>query len=203
MAALCLLPAAEGEGVAEDPVIVRVGKVEYPLSLAKYSLSSAEELAAMGFTGANITGNREETIDSVIGNLVHMGIVENKLMEEGRHTLTESETEQVNAYARNLYQSVWEDFKTQLTTRGYEAEDRAITEWLETDMGFTLDVVRKEVLAQVWIDWILELFCRDVAISAQEVRDYLEENYIRPDRRTVNGSDKQVQESAGDAQKSR
>ena len=82
MAALCLLPAAEGEGMAEDPVIVRVGKVEYPLSLAKYSLSSAEELAAMGFTGANITGNREETIDSVIGNLVHMGIVENKLMEE-------------------------------------------------------------------------------------------------------------------------
>jgi len=182
MAALCLLPAAEGEGMAEDPVIVRVGKVEYPLSLAKYSLSSAEELAAMGFTGANITGNREETIDSVIGNLVHMGIVENKLMEEGRHTLTESETEQVNAYARKLYQSVWENFKTQLTTRGYEAEDRAITEWLETDMGFTLDVVRQEVLAQVWIDRILELFCRDVAISAQEVRDYLEENYIRPDR---------------------
>ena len=181
MAAMCLLPAAGGESAAEDPVIVRVGKAEYPLSLARYSLASVEEMSAMGYAGA-VTGDREETISSVIENLVHMGIIENKLMDEGKHTLTESETDQLNAYAQNLYQSVWENFKEQLTSQGYEAEDRAITEWMETDLGLTLDVVQEEALAQVWIERILALYCGDVAISTQEIRDYLEENYLRPDR---------------------
>ena len=65
--------------MAEDPVVVRVNKVEYPLSLAQYSLKSELEMSAFS-AEAGKTADRETSIEAVIENLVRMGTIENKLM---------------------------------------------------------------------------------------------------------------------------
>ena len=166
MAALLTLMIGIGAAAAEkteeeDPVVVRVGVYEYPLSLAKYALSSAQELAGMGIllsggSAGDGSGDREKLIESVIDRIVRIGVLENKLTEDGLHSLTEEENAKVNSYTRETYQSIWEGFQQQLKANGYEADEQKIMEWLRKDLGFTMDVVYKEALAQVWIDRGLE-----------------------------------------------
>ena len=192
MAALLTLMIGIGAAAAEkteeeDPVVVRVGVYEYPLSLAKYALSSAQELAGMGIllsggSAGDGSGDREKLIESVIDRIVRIGVLENKLTEDGLHSLTEEENAKVNSYTRETYQSIWEGFQQQLKANGYEADEQKIMEWLRKDLGFTMDVVYKEALAQVWIDRGLEAYCGDVTITPAEVYDYLMKNYVEPDR---------------------
>ena len=192
MAALLTLMIGIGAAAAEkteeeDPVVVRVGVYEYPLSLAKYALSSAQELAGMGIllsggSAGDGSGDREKLIESVIDRIVRIGVLENKLTEDGLHSLTEEENAKVNSYTRETYQSIWEGFQQQLKANGYEADEQKIMEWLRKDLGFTMDVVYKEALAQVWIDRGLEAYCGNVTITPAEVYDYLMKNYVEPDR---------------------
>ena len=110
MAALLTLMIGIGAAAAEkteeeDPVVVRVGVYEYPLSLAKYALSSAQELAGMGIllsggSAGDGSGDREKLIESVIDRIVRIGVLENKLTEDGLHSLTEEENAKVNSYTR-------------------------------------------------------------------------------------------------------
>lgn len=182
MIGLCAA-AAETSGEEEDPVFLRVGAYEYPLSLAKYSLASVQEMAGMGLIASeDIAGDRDAMIDDVTARMIRIGVLENKLTEDGLHSLTEEENARISAYTRETYQNIWESFQEQLKESGYEADEREIMEWLRQDLGFTMDVVYAEAMAQVWIERSLDAYCGDVTISPAEVLDYLEKNYITPDR---------------------
>ena len=174
---LCLLPlAALSE---EDPVVVRVGKVEYCRSLAEYAMKSGEMMQVLG-----LEENQDKAAlrDEALERLVNMGIVENKLMEAGKHDLTEDEKSMLRLYAGSIYDNLWQQFAAQIREAGYQAEDRQVTDWLRTELGCTVDTVYEEVLAREWTTRILDLYCSDITITTGEAVEFLEENYIRPDR---------------------
>ena len=107
---LCLLLPAAVLAENEDPVIVKVGKAEYPLSLAQYSYQSNLDLMAyQSYTpsAAEKEALRQESID----HLINLALIENKLIEKGKNTLTEAEETLVRSYAGNVYESLWQGFQ--------------------------------------------------------------------------------------------
>ncbi len=176
---LLLILTALGGWAEEDPVVVTVGKVSYPLSLARYSMKSGEMMQILGYTQ---TGEDFSLTDSVIENFIHMGIIENQLIEAGRHELTEDETVLLREHAGSVYEELWQGLKQQLTSAGYEASEKDITRWLEIELGCTAEVVYQEALAQEWISRALQLYCSDVNITTAETVEYLKKYYIDPDQ---------------------
>ena len=93
-----------------DPVVVRVGRVAYPLSLAKYSYQSNLDLMAyQGYTPT--VAEKEELKRQTIDHLIDLALIENKLIEAGKNDLTDAEETLVRSYAGNVYESLWQGFQ--------------------------------------------------------------------------------------------
>ena len=163
-----------------DPVVVRVGRVAYPLSLAKYSYQSNLDLMAyQGYTPT--VAEKEELKRQTIDHLIDLALIENKLIEAGKNDLTDAEETLVRSYAGNVYESLWQGFQQRVKNEGYDATEEQITSWL-TEQGYTLDVVYQEVLVNVRYSRIYELYCADVTVTDEDVEAYLQETFVGPDR---------------------
>ena len=163
-----------------DPVVVRVGRVAYPLSLAKYSYQSNLDLMAyQGYTPT--VAEKEELKRQTIDHLIDLALIENKLIETGKNDLTDAEETLVRSYAGNVYESLWQGFQQRVKNEGYDATEEQITSWL-TEQGYTLDVVYQEVLVNVRYSRIYELYCADVTVTDEDVEAYLQETFVGPDR---------------------
>ena len=163
-----------------DPVVVRVGRVAYPLSLAKYSYQSNLDLMAyQGYTPT--VAEKEELKRQTIDHLIDLALIENKLIEKGKNDLSEAEESLVRSYAGNVYESLWQGFQQRVKNEGYDATEEQITSWL-TEQGYTLDVVYQEVLVNVRYSRIYELYCADVTVTDEDVEAYLQETFVGPDR---------------------
>jgi len=163
-----------------DPVVVRVGRVAYPLSLAKYSYQSNLDLMAyQGYTPT--VAEKEELKRKTIDNLIDLALIENKLIEAGKNDLTDAEETLVRSYAGNVYESLWQGFQQRVKNEGYDATEEQITSWL-TEQGYTLDVVYQEALVNVRYSRIYELYCADVTVTDEDVEAYLQETFVGPDR---------------------
>ena len=163
-----------------DPVIVRVGRVAYPLSLAKYSYQSNLDLMAyQGYTPT--VAEKEELKRQTIDHLIDLALIENKLIEAGKNDLTDAEETLVRSYAGNVYESLWQGFQQRVKNEGYDATEEQITSWL-TEQGYTLDVVYQEALVNVRYSRIYELYCADVTVTDEDVEAYLQETFVGPDR---------------------
>ena len=163
-----------------DPVVVRVGRVAYPLSLAKYSYQSNLDLMAyQGYTPT--VAEKEELKRQTIDHLIDLALIENKLIEAGKNDLTDAEETLVRSYAGNVYESLWQGFQQRVKNEGYDATEEQITSWL-TEQGYTLDVVYQEALVNVRYSRICELYCADVTVTDEDVEAYLQETFVGPDR---------------------
>ena len=163
-----------------DPVVVRVGRVAYPLSLAKYSYQSNLDLMAyQGYTPT--VAEKEELKRQTIDHLIDLALIENKLIEAGKNDLTDAEETLVRSYAGNVYESLWQGFQQRVKNEGYDASEEQITSWL-TEQGYTLDVVYQEALVNVRYSRIYELYCADVTVTDEDVEAYLQETFVGPDR---------------------
>ena len=177
---LCLLLPFAAFAEAADPVIVRVGRVEYPLSLARYSYqSNLDMMAYRGYTPT--AAEKQELIQQTVDHLVDLALIENKLMEKGKNDLSEAEESLVRSYAGNVYESLWQGFQQRVKNEGYDATEAQITQWLN-EQGYTLDMVYQEALVNVRYSRIFELYCPDVTVSAEEVDAYLQDTFVGPDR---------------------
>ena len=180
LAVLCLLLPLTAVAETDDPVIVRVGRVEYPLSLARYSYQSNLDLMAyQGYTPT--AAEKEELKRQTIDHLVDLALIENKLMEKGKNDLTESEETLLRAYAGNVYESLWQGFQQRVKNEGYEASEAQITQWLN-EQGYTLDMVYQEALVNVRYSRIFELYCPDVTVTDEDIEAYLQDTFVGPDR---------------------
>ncbi len=174
---LALVSAAAAE---EDPVIVRVGRVSYPLSLALYSYQSNLDL--MAYQGYSPTPEEQQALIShTVDHLVELALIQNKLIEAGRNDLTEAEESLVRSYAGSVYENLWQAFKQRVEQEGYEATEEQVTSWL-AQQGYTLDICYEEALMAVRNERIIELYCPAVTVSPEEVEAYYQENYLLPDR---------------------
>ena len=163
-----------------DPVVVRVGRGAYPLSLAKYSYQSNLDLMAyQGYTPT--VAEKEELKRQTIDHLIDLALIENKLIEAGKNDLTDAEETLVRSYAGNVYESLWQGFQQRVKNEGYDATEEQITSWL-TEQGYTLDVVYQEALVNVRYSRIYELYCADVTVTDEDVEAYLQETFVGPDR---------------------
>ena len=174
-----LLPfGAAADNAAQ--VVVRVGRVAYPLSLAKYSYQSNLDLMAyQGYTPT--VAEKEELKRQTIDHLIDLALIENKLIEAGKNDLTDAEETLVRSYAGNVYESLWQGFQQRVKNEGYDATEEQITSWL-TEQGYTLDVVYQEALVNVRYSRIYELYCADVTVTDEDVEAYLQETFVGPDR---------------------
>ena len=180
MLLFCLLLPVAAFAETEDPVIVKVGKVSYPLSLAQYSYQS--NLDMLAYQGYELTAaEKEELKRQTIEHLVDLALIENKLMEKGKNDLTEAEDSLLRSYAGNLYETLWQGFRQRVKDEGYEATEAQITQWL-TEQGYSLDMLYREALTNVRYSRIIEIYCPDVAITSGEVEAYLQETFVGPDR---------------------
>ncbi|MGN1368635.1 MAG: peptidylprolyl isomerase [Aristaeellaceae bacterium] len=163
----------------EDPTVVQVGTVSYPLSLVSFSLQSAIDLAQyLGeVTEEDLQAAKEETIERFIG----MGIIENKLMRAGRNEFSDSEKELLMAQARNQYEQIWQEFLRQLQQAGEDVTEEEVTSWLEAQ-GYTQEAIYRELLVSERQYRMFELFCRDVTVTPQEIADYYLSQYVEPDK---------------------
>ena len=163
-----------------DPVVVRVGRVEYPLSLAKYSYQSNLDLMAyQGYTPT--AAEKEELKQQTIDHLIDLALIENKLIEAGKNDLTDAEETLLRSYAGNVYESLWQGFRQRVKNEGYDATEEQITSWL-TEQGYTLDIVYQEALVNVRYSRIYELYCNDVTVNDEDIEAYLQETFVGPDR---------------------
>ena len=177
---LCLLLPASAFAEADDPVIVRVGRVEYPLSIGRYSYqSNLDLLAYQGYTPT--AEEKRELIQQTIDHLVDLALIENKLIEKGRNNLTEAEETLLRSYAGNVYESLWQGFQQRVKNEGYDATEAQITQWL-TEQGYTLDILYQEALVNVRYSRIFELYCPNVTVTEEEVEAYLMDTFVNPDR---------------------
>ena len=180
-AVLCLLlPLPAAAEAPDDPVIVRVGRVEYTLSLAQYSYQSNLDL--MAYQGYYPTeAEKEELKRQTVDHLVELALIENKLAEKGKNTLSDAEETLLRSYAGNAYESLWQSFQQRVKDEGYEATEEQITQWL-SEQGYTLDVVYQEALVNVRYSRIFDLYCPDVSVSEEEVEEYFRKTFVGPDR---------------------
>lgn len=163
-----------------DPVFVRVGKVEYPLSLAKYSYQSNLDLMAyQSYTPT--AAEKEELKQQTIDHLIDLALIENKLIEAGKNDLTDAEETLLRSYAGNVYESLWQGFQQRVKNEGYDASEEQITQWL-SEQGYTLEIVYQEALVNVRYSRIYELYCKDVTVTDEDIETYLQETFVGPDR---------------------
>ena len=178
---LCLaFPLSAAAADPDDPVIVRVGRVEYTLSLAQYSYQS--NLDMMAYQGYYPTeAEKEELKLQTVDHLVELALIENKLAEKGKNTLTDAEETLLRSYAGNAYESLWQSFQQRVKAEGYDATEEQITQWL-SEQGYTLDVVYQEALVNVRYSRIFDMYCPDVTVSEEDVEEYFRETFVDPDR---------------------
>lgn len=163
-----------------DPVVVRVGQVEYPLSLAKYSYQSNLDLMAyQGYTPS--ATEKEEIKQQTIDHLIDLALIENKLIEARKNDLTDAEETLLRSYAGNVYESLWQGFQQRVKNEGYDASEEQITQWL-SEQGYTLEIVYQEALVNVRYSRIYELYCKDVTVTDEDIEAYLQETFVGPDR---------------------
>ena len=176
---LCVL-LAPAAAETDDPVAVRVGRVEYPLSLARYSYQS--NLDILAFQGISPTAaEKQDLARQTLDHMVDLALIENKLIEKGRNSLTEVEETLLRSYAGNQYESLWQGFQQRVKDEGYDATEAQITQWLN-EQGYTLDIMYQEALVSLRYSRIFELYCPDVTVTEEEVDAYLQETFVGPDR---------------------
>ena len=177
---LCLFLHLSAIAETANPVIVRVGRVEYPLSLAQYSYqSNLDVMAYQGYTPT--AAEKEDLKQQTMDHLVDLALIENKLMEKGKNDLTEAEESLLRSYAGNVYESLWQGFQQRVKNAGYDASEAQITQWLN-EQGYTLDMVYQEALVNLRYSRIFELYCPDVTVTDEEVDAYLQDAFVGPDR---------------------
>ncbi|MCR4876857.1 MAG: hypothetical protein K5922_06775 [Clostridiales bacterium] len=173
---ILLLPSVS----AEEAAAVRVGQITYPLSLARYMLDSYVHLAETG--GGSLTEEeRLEAVETVQARLISLGIIENKLTELGQNSFTEDEMDILRAEAARQYEQTWQQIYQDTLAYDSSVTESEVTSWM-TSLGYTQDAFLRELMVSEREGRILDLYCSDVHVSEEEIRQYYEENFLNPDR---------------------
>ena len=101
---LVMIAPAWGETAAEDPVVVRVGSISYPLSVVQASLDDTLDMAGALLDTPVTDEDRQAGVEAAIEKFVNMGLIENKLTEAGKNDFTQSEDELLKGAALNAVQ---------------------------------------------------------------------------------------------------
>lgn len=182
LALMLLFCRAASAEQAPDPVVVRVGAVEYRQSevqaywdsLAEYALAAGEDASVLKGYAANV-------VESYIG----MGVLENKIREFGLDVMTPGDNERLDADALERYDRVLEVYTQSIMSqyqRTHEEAEPYARNFMELD-GYTMAAARDEAFRALKEERILEYVAGDVApLTEDELADYYEQNLVAPCR---------------------
>ena len=180
-----IIPAC-GEAPAEDPIVVRVGKVEYPLSVVQSSLSATLDFAGL-LTDAVTDEDRAASAEATIEKFIGLGLIENKLSEKGKNDFTEEEQEMMKSAAQARYEELWQALYQRARQSDEAVGEEDITGWLEGE-GYTVEAIYDEYVVSERNHRAIELFCPDVTITQAQADQYYEEQFVAPDRERYEGN---------------
>ena len=181
LVSLCLLCGPATAEQSGDPIVVTVGQVSYPLSLVQYAVNGQVTL----YQYDNIEINdelRAQILDSIRDQFINIGLIENKLIENGQNDFTEFEKSNYMTYAQDTYEQIWQGFREHLRSEGYsDYSDEELTAWLNAQ-GYTIANIYQESLVQARWNRIVAMYCPDVTVTDQEILTYYIENYVEADK---------------------
>lgn len=128
----------DGVGLAEeDPVVVRVGEVAYPLSVVQFAVDPYFDLADV-FDEELTEEDMQEIVGQTIEHMIGLGVIENKLMETGHNDFTEDEMDLLRGESARQYEQTWQQIWQNYTSAGESVTEAEITSWMN-EKGYTQD----------------------------------------------------------------
>lgn len=167
-------------GIADEPAVVRVGRVSFPLSVVQFGLNSSLDYAAA--LGTQLSAEEKQALlEDTVSRFVGMGVIQNKLREAGRDSFTDEELAAYKTDAQNAYETVWQELYSRLLQQDESVTEEQVSLWLN-GQGYTVDAFYEETLAQVRYLRILDLYCSDVTLTGSEVVQFYLDAFVEPDR---------------------
>ena len=178
---LVMIAPAGGETAAEDPVVVRVGSISYPLSVVQSSLDDTLDMAGALYEAPIEAQDREAGIAAAIDKFVTMGLIESKLAEAGKNDFTKAEDEMLKSAAQSKYEELWQILYQRMQQSNEEVSEEDVTAAMDAE-GYTVEAIYDEYVVTERNHRAVELFCQDVTITQEQVDAYYEERFVAPER---------------------
>ena len=141
----------------EDPIAVRVGKYSYPKSLLEFSMHAAADQNGMLWEMTD-QETRDAIRDAVVEQFIGIGIIENKLAEQGKHNFSVLEDELIRTSAQSQYLQMWNSLYQYMTESGMKVTQEEVSEWMES-LGYTMDRFYENALASERQFRMFSLYC--------------------------------------------
>lgn len=178
---LLMIAPACAETAAEDPVVVRVGSISYPLSVVQASLDGTLDVASALLDTPVSDEDRQAGVEAAIEKFVNMGLIENKLTEAGKNDFTQSEDEMLKGAAQNKYEELWQILYQRMKQSNEEVSEEDVTDIMDAQ-GYTVEAIYDELVTSERNHRAVDLFCPDVTITQEQVDAYYEERFVAPER---------------------
>ncbi|MCQ2458026.1 MAG: hypothetical protein MJ142_04740 [Clostridia bacterium] len=172
---------------AEGNVCVRVEKREFTREeVQKYINRSAISLElASGESMAAVYDpeSRQEFIQLAAEHFVTVGVLREKLAGIGKEIPEPEEENELRAFSRTWYEEVWQNFSERLAETYPDGNypESFVTEVM-TAAGYDMDDLYDMALLELQQQRLIELYCADVQVTADEAMAFYTENYVEPDR---------------------
>ena len=178
---LVMIAPASGEAPGEDPVVVRVGSVSYPLSVVKSSMEATLDTASAVLNVSVSDEDRQAGVDAAIQKFINMGLIEMKLTEAGKNNFTQAEDEILKNAAQTRYEEYWQILYQRMKQNDDGVSEESVTAMMESQ-GYTVEAIYEEYLVSERNHRAIELFCPDITITREQVDAYYEAQFVAPER---------------------
>ena len=178
---LAMIAPACGETAAEDPIVVRVGSISYPLSVVQSSLDGTLDVASALLDTPVSDEDRQAGVEAAIEKFVNMGLIENKLTEAGKNDFTRSEDELLKGAAQSKYEELWQILYQRMKQSNEEVSEEDVTDIMDAE-GYSVEAIYDELVTMERNHRAVDLFCPDVTITQEQVDAYYEERFVAPER---------------------
>ena len=189
---LCLIALLLTGSVNAEGIAVRVNDRNFTTeTVQKYINESAINMQlTVGTTVQALFGETpEEYLEAAAEHFVTVAIVESKLHDAGLDSLTDDEENGLREYAREMYEQIWQEvleaLKKEFPDETYT--ERAVTETMEA-AGYSIDGIYEKARQNLFMDRITDLYCVDLTVTEEEVREFYRQSYVLPDREKYEGN---------------
>ena len=178
MLALAMCPAWAEDA---DPVVVRVGDVEFTKSRLQSAVDTNITVSEMMDQKFLTDEEKLEQKNEIIERFVKQGLIEMKLKEAGQDDFTPEEEESLKAAAQNQYEAMWQGIwqRAEQTDEGFT--EQQVTEFME-EQGYSSQAIFEELKASERLYRAVQLYCPNVVLTADMVEKYYETQFLWPDR---------------------
>ena len=178
---LVMISPASGEAPGEDPVVVRVGSISYPLSVVQSSMEATLDTASAVLNVSVSDEDRQAGVDAAIQKFINMGLIEMKLTEAGKNDFTQAEDEILKNAAQTRYEEFWQILYQRMKQNDEGVSEEDVTAMMESQ-GYTVEAIYEEYLVSERNHRAIELFCPDITITREQVDAYYEAQFVAPER---------------------